>query len=243
MRISRLYVEASLQPGNTLSLPPEASHYLANVLRLKPGAIVHLFNGRDGEFVCTLTSVGKKQVELSIDELHIPYAAIALQVQLGVGLSRGERMDYLIQKATELGVSKLVPLYCEYGEVRFKQDKRLDNKLRHWRQVAISASEQSGRLDVPQIGEPVTFQDYLQNAQSGTRAILEPGSDTSLADIPAAGEYSLLSGPEGGFSEQEVAIAQATGFLPVSLGPRILRTETAPVAALAILQAKFGDLG
>lgn len=242
MRVSRLYVQEPLAPGQSLVLPETASHYLATVLRLPAGAAVLLFNGRDGEFAATLVDVNKKRVCVEVGELQRPLIATPLSIHLGVGLSRGDRMDFVIQKCTELGVDRITPLYSEFGEVRFKQDKRLENRLRHWQQVAISACEQCGRLSVPRIDEPVALLQWLAGSPSCSKLVLDPDGSSRLADLPPGNAVCLLSGPEGGFSESEIQASHQAGFQSVQLGPRILRTETAPLAALAILQACFGDL-
>lgn len=241
MRISRLYVEASLQPGHSLTLPPEASHYLATVLRLDVDDSVVLFNGTDGEFSATLTAAQKKKVTVVIGTLLRPAANPQLAIHLGVGLSRGERMDFVMQKATELGVSVITPLYCEFGEVRFKQQNRLDNKMRHWRQVVINACEQSGRITVPDISLPVAALDWIGSQTAASKLILDPQGGKRFTELELDSEIALFSGPEGGFSEAEVSHARAAGFSNVVMGPRVLRTETAPLAALAILQTLRGD--
>ena len=242
MRISRLYVEASLQPGDSLTLPPESSHYLATVLRLGPDSPLIVFNGSDGEFAATISSASKKQVAISVADQLRPASSEPLRIHLGIGLSRGERMDFVMQKATELGVAKITPLYCQFGEVRFKEQKRLDNKLRHWQQVVINACEQCGRLTVPTVAAPQALADWLTEAATGPKLLLHTGEAPSIKDAAIADAVTLLSGPEGGFSEDEVTAARNAGYQTVSLGPRILRTETAPLAALAILQAQHGDI-
>ncbi len=242
MRISRLYVDASLQPGNPLTLPQDASHYLATVLRLKTDDSVLLFNGVDGEFSATLEAVEKKKVTLRIGELTRALEQSLLTIHLGVGLSRGERMDFVVQKATELGVAAITPLYCEFGEVKLKQQNRLDNKLRHWRQVSINACEQSGRLTVPEISTPLPYAEWLGNQQAECKLILDPTGGKRLSELTPSKHIALLSGPEGGFSANEIQQAQQANFQHIKMGPRILRTETAPLAAIAILQSLQGDI-
>lgn len=242
MRVSRLYVEASLQPGTSLPLPPEASHYLATVLRLSTGSTLTVFNGEDGEFAATIDSVSKKQVLVSLGDQLSPPEPQRLQIHLAVGLSKGERMDFVMQKATELGVTRITPLYCQFGEVRFREQKRLDNKLRHWRQIIINACEQCGRISLPDLQSPQALGDWLSAEVAGPKLLLHTGDAPSITAQAVTGSVALLSGPEGGFSEPEVNAAQQAGYQPISLGPRILRTETAPVAALAILQALHGDI-
>jgi len=242
MRTSRLYVEASLQSGASLTLPPDSSHYLATVLRLGPDSPVSVFNSDDGEFAARIESASKKQVTIVINEQLRHPAEGTLSVRLGVGLSRGERMDFIMQKATELGVGDITPLYCQFGEVRFKEQKRLDNKLRHWRQVVVNACEQCGRITVPSVAAPLSFRDWLAQDDGGTKLLLHTGDAPSIKQVAVDESVSLLGGPEGGFSDEEVAAALNAGYQAVSLGPRILRTETAPLAALAILQALHGDI-
>jgi len=151
-------------------------------------------------------------------------------------------MDFIMQKATELGVGDITPLYCQFGEVRFKEQKRLDNKLRHWRQVVVNACEQCGRITVPSVAAPLSFRDWLAQDDGGTKLLLHTGDAPSIKQVAVDESVSLLGGPEGGFSDEEVAAALNAGYQAVSLGPRILRTETAPLAALAILQALHGDI-
>ncbi len=241
MRISRLYVEASLQPGSSLTLPQEAAHYLSTVLRLKTGDAVLLFNGLDGEFSATLDAVARKQVSVLVGEQTRAVVPDKLTLHLGVGLSRGERMDFVIQKATELGVTSIAPLYCEFGEVKFKQQNRLENKLRHWRQVAINACEQSGRLSVPDITAPQPLSDWVSGQGGDCKLILDPEGGKRFKELSLTSEIVLLSGPEGGFSTAEISLAQQADFQHVVMGPRVLRTETAPLAAMAVLQSLCGD--
>jgi 16S rRNA (uracil1498-N3)-methyltransferase len=247
MRISRLYVEARLQPGASLTLPPDASHYLATVLRLGAESSLIVFNGSDGEFTASIKTASKKQVVVSIAEQLRPPIKERLQIHLGIGLSRGERMDFVMQKATELGVSRITPLYCQFGEVRFKEPKRLDNKLRHWQQVVVNACEQCGRITVPIVETPIALPEYLtentlaENTIS-PKLLLHTGEAPSIKEIAIQSNAMLLSGPEGGFADAEISAATQAGYQAVSLGPRILRTETAPLAALAILQALYGDI-
>jgi len=243
MRVSRLYVESPLQPGASLTLPPESSHYLATVLRHSAGDAVLLFNGRDGEFLAHIDQANKKKVRVLVAEQQRTMEIPPLHVHLGVGLSRGERMDYVIQKAAELGVAAITPLYCKFGEVRFKQQSRLENKLRHWRQVLINACEQSGRLTIPDLFAPVSVEQWIPGQQTDSKLVLHTDAQgaSRLSELELTKNIALLSGPEGGFSASEIETAKSAGFHTVVMGPRILRTETAPLAALAILQSLLGD--
>ena len=201
-----------------------------------------LFNARDGEFDAAVSKSKKGNVDVIIGEcVRVPEQAAKLSLHLALGLSRGDRMDYAIQKATELGVTEITPLFTEHSEVRLKPD-RLENKLRHFEKIAINAAEQCGRLDVPAVNTPLALDAFLAQDKKATRLLLEPGGEQSLTAARALTDIELVIGPEGGFSEREVAQARASNCEIMRLGPRILRTETAPVAALAILQFLYGDL-
>lgn len=242
MRVSRVFVEAGLATGDTLTLDRETSHYLASVLRLQRGDPVRVFNGQDGEFAAELTATGKQAVSLALGERLRDAVPCPLHIHLALGLSRGDRMDFAVQKATELGVGAITPLYSEFGEVRIKQAARLENKLRHWRRIAVSACEQCGRLQVPEIAAPQPLAEWLQTPRPGLRLLLDPSGTEALGSHAAAEHIALVIGPEGGFSPGELALASSQDYALVHLGPRILRTETAPVAALSILQYRYGDL-
>jgi 16S rRNA (uracil1498-N3)-methyltransferase len=236
MRLTRIYFSEPLTAGSNVMLPKETSHYLANVLRLKAGDTILLFNESNGEFLATINEVRKGGVSTIVAEQRRAPAGSEVSIELGLGLSKGDRMDYGIQKSVEMGVTAITPVNCEFGEVRFKQAARVENKLRHWRRVAVSATEQSGRLDVAPIEAPQNISDWLGSVKASTRLCLDPAAEVRLGDQPLSGSVAVLIGPEGGFSEAELALAESSGFTRVTLGPRILRTETAPVAALAVIQ-------
>lgn len=244
MRLSRVYVEELPGPGSTLSLPRDTAHYVGTVLRLRPDDEILLFNGEQGEFLARISAASKRAVEVELCELRrTPSDAaseLKLSIRLLLGLSRGDRMDLAVQKSTELGVAEIVPVYTEYGEVRLKPD-RAEKKLQHWRRIAISASEQCGRLTVPSIGSPEALNE-LAPREGAIAWMLEPSGSDVLPEAIAETNIELLIGPEGGFSPGEIDWARSRGFRIVSLGARVLRTETAPIAALAILQHKFGDM-
>lgn len=241
--MSRLYVEDTLRSGASLTLSDSASHYLGTVLRLKTGDTVRVFNGEQGEFSATISGGSKKSLQLILGAQTAAPKPPLLQIHLGLGLSRGERMDYALQKSTELGVSSITPIICEHGEVRFNKSVRVDNKMRHWQKVLSAATEQSGRLAPPLLQRPMLFNDWLQQQHEGPALILDPDGECSIRDLPIETTLTLLTGPEGGFSEVELGAARAKGLKCVRLGPRILRAETAPAAALAVLQTLYGDLG
>lgn len=242
MRVSRLHITETLVAGAQLSLPAESAHYLGTVLRAREGDSVRVFNAADGEFDAVVSKSKKGNVDVILGEcVRVPEQASALTLHLALGLSRGDRMDYAIQKATELGVTEITPLFTEHGEVRLKPD-RLENKLRHFEKIAINAAEQCGRLNVPAVNTPLALDAFLAQDKKATRLLLEPGGEQSLTAARTLTDIELIIGPEGGFSEREVAQARASNCEIMRLGPRILRTETAPVAALAILQYLYGDL-
>jgi len=252
MRSSRVYCDKPLQVDKTLSLGADASHYLSNVLRLRAGDELTLFNGRDGEFDAEVLSSKKNELVIRLVQQSKLQQPAPLSIHLGLGLSRGDRMDYAIQKSVELGVSQLTPLTTLRGEVKLKAD-RVEKKLQHWRKIAISACEQSGRMDIPIILPPCGVHEWQQNLGQGLRLILDPSATQNFgvlisryrSNTSSSGglvSINLMIGPEGGFDQQELDWAVQQGFELAGLGPRILRTETAPVVALAILQHVFGEL-
>ncbi|WP_044871088.1 16S rRNA (uracil(1498)-N(3))-methyltransferase [Pseudomonas sp. LFM046] len=238
MRLSRFFIDAPLSLGQH-ELPEAQAHYIGRVLRLATGDAVQLFDGSGQEFLGELVDVGKKAVRVELRESFAGMAESPLRVHLGQGLSRGERMDWAIQKATELGVAEISPIVSERCEVRLK-DERADKRLAHWRQVAISACEQCGRSVLPVIHSPVTLADWQRDVQADLRLVLHPVAEP-LASHAKPGTLAFLIGPEGGLSDVEVESARSAGFHAARLGPRVLRTETAPVVALSVAQQLWGD--
>lgn len=220
-------------------LPEAQAHYIGRVLRMAEGDALQLFDGSGNEFRGKLLEVGKKRVVVQLDESFAGQVESPLQIHLGQGLSRGERMDWAIQKATELGVNEITPIFSERCEVRLK-DERADKRLSHWRQVAASACEQCGRSRVPVIHPPVLLADWIKQTQADLKLVLHPVAEPLVSHAKPA-TLAFLIGPEGGLSDAEVDQAQGAGFLPARLGPRVLRTETAPVVALAVAQQLWGD--
>lgn len=243
MRLSRVYLDSPLALNAVIALPKEIAHYLSNVLRLRVDDELLVFNSEQGEFRAKVIAVAKRAVDVELVEkkrgAH-DAAKAPLTIHLALGISRGDRMDFAVQKSTELGVNAITPIYTEYGEVRLKPE-RVEKKLQHWQNIAISACEQSGRLDVPLIHKPVAMMDLSLN-ESANKWMLEPSGADAFPQSIAEDNILLLIGPEGGFSDKEIDWAQCNDFRIVALGSRILRTETAPVAALAILQHKYGDM-
>ncbi|MGF6693534.1 16S rRNA (uracil1498-N3)-methyltransferase [Metapseudomonas resinovorans] len=238
MRLSRFFIDAPLALGQH-DLPEAQAHYIGRVLRLASGDPVQLFDGSGQEYLGELIEVGKKTVRVELREAFTGMAESPLRVHLGQGLSRGERMDWAIQKATELGVAQISPIVSERCEVRLK-DERADKRLAHWRQVAISACEQCGRSVLPVIHSPVTLADWQRDVQADLKLVLHPVAEP-LAGHARPSSLAFLIGPEGGLSEAEVDAAKAAGFHAARLGPRVLRTETAPVVALSVAQQLWGD--
>ena len=238
MRLSRFFVDLPLSLGQH-PLPEAQAHYIGRVLRLAAGDAVQLFDGSGQEFVGELVEVGKKSVQVELREQFAGLTESPLRIHLGQGLSRGERMDWAIQKATELGVAEITPLVSERCEVRLK-DERADKRLAHWRQIAISACEQCGRSVLPIINAPLGLGEWLAQTEAELKLVLHPVA-APLASHARPGSLAFLIGPEGGLSDSEEQQAQRAGYHAARLGPRVLRTETAPVVALSVAQQLWGD--
>lgn len=241
MAAPRVFTDQALADGARIALEAGPSHHLLRVLRLKAGAELHVFNGRGGCHRARLAGSDGARALVEVGTIDRDDRESPLAVTLAIGISRGERMDWIVQKSVELGVTVIQPLTTRRTEVRLKGE-RSARKLVHWRQIAIAACEQSGRNRIPEIRAPQPFQALL-DSPAELRLVLAPGAGQSLAGLADAPQsLSLLVGPEGGLAAEEIAAAEAAGFLAVGLGPRVLRTETAPLAALAICQARWGDL-
>lgn len=239
--MTRLYVDIPLSPDLELSLPEDAAHHLVRVLRATTGDHITLFNGLGGEYEAELIETGKRDARVRLISFLPDDKASPLHTHLGQVMSRGERMDYAIQKATELGVSEITPLTSERCELKLRGEERADKKLEHWRRIAIAACEQSGRNRLPIINAPLPADEWQQRVEADLKLVLAPAVNQALADGISPRRIALLIGPEGGLSEREIAATCTQGFHPWQIGPRVMRTETAPVAALAILQWCFGD--
>ncbi|WP_434772719.1 16S rRNA (uracil(1498)-N(3))-methyltransferase [Pseudomonas entomophila] len=238
MRVSRFFIDAALSLGEH-DLPEAQAHYIGRVLRLAAGAAVQLFDGSGQEFRGQVLEVGKKSVRVTLDQALPGQPESPLHIHLGQGLSRGERMDWAIQKATELGAQEITPIVSERCEVRLK-DERADKRMAHWRQVAISACEQCGRSTLPVIHPPMPLAEWIASTDADLKLVLHPVAEP-LTTHERPARLAFLIGPEGGLSEAEVEQAKGKGFHAARLGPRVLRTETAPVAALAVAQQLWGD--
>lgn len=240
MRVSRLYTAFPLSSGQRIALDEENGHYVRSVLRLKNADALILFNGEGGEYQCVVADVTRKAVWIEIGAWQARSVESPLKVTLGLSISRGDRMDLSVQKAVELGVHAITPLLSERCVVQFKGEKK-PQRWAHWQKIVQHAAEQSGRAYLPALAEIACLPDWLGRPQ-GLKIFLDPFAETSLnALTPENQQVTLLTGPEGGFSAAERALAKAAGFIPVRFGPRILRTETASLAALAAVQMLWGD--
>ena len=243
MTEKRLYTGETIAVGKRLTLAEDRARYIGRVLRLRPDEMLTLFDGSGNEFQAIILSISRNAVELEVLRLLDADTESPLSIHLAQGISRGERMDFVIQKATELGVQRITPVMTEYGVVKLDARRAL-KKRAHWNGVAISACEQCGRCRLPAIDEPVPLRNWMGEHlhADDTRLVMKPGAGGSLHDLATDDRpVTVLIGPEGGFSQAEYELADAAGFQPVGFGPRILRTETATVAILAALQALHGD--
>jgi 16S rRNA (uracil1498-N3)-methyltransferase len=242
VRLSRVYLNAPLECGSRATLTGSAAAHLTRVLRLKSGDPLTLFNGTAREFQATLVQAHAGTVIVEVGAAHEVDRESPLPLILVQGVSRSERMDLTVQKATELGVTRLVPVLSERSVVRLDAAQGA-RKLEHWRAIAVAACEQSGRNRPPEVQPPVTYREFLASQlEISTRLLLSPLATLRIADVPRpASGVMVLIGPEGGLSPPEQAQAFEAGFIGVRLGPRVLRTETAALAALTLLQREFGD--
>lgn len=239
---TRLYCDLPLSPGAEIALPEAAARHAVTVLRLQVGDTLRLFNGAGGEYGASLVAANKREARVRVFEFHAEERESPVDITLALGISAGERMDYSLQKATELGVAAIQPLATERSVVRLAGE-RADRRLQHWQHVVIAACEQCGRNRVPAVAAVQPVFHYLAQIDRGKQLLmLSPHADTPLKRMAPAAAAVLLIGAEGGLAPAECEAAAAHGFQAVKLGPRILRTETAPVAALSVLQALWGDL-
>jgi 16S rRNA (uracil1498-N3)-methyltransferase len=244
MRTIRVFHSEPLKGKERVALDAAAAKHLLTVLRLKPGAEFVLFDGSGFEYGVVLELADKKQALVKILKIHGPVVESPLHVTLVQGVSRGERMDYTVQKAVELGVTAIVPVLTGRSVVKL-DEAGAEKKRGHWQAVATSACEQSGRVRVPDVALPEPLINYLgKQREHGLRLLLDPLAESGLEGFgrPSDAKVSLLVGPEGGLSDQEIALAAQAGFKAMRLGPRILRTETAALVALSLLQSSWGDL-
>lgn len=248
MRIPTIYTETSIEAHSSGSFPESiliegnAAHHIANVLRMKPGDELRLINGNGFFYSASLVECSKKHVSVRILRAEPSLSESRLHTHLGQVMSRGDRMDYAIQKSTELGVNEITPLMSERCELKLKADRE-HKRLEHWQQVAISAAEQCGRATVPVIHPVCSLDEWLsKQGAKGLSLVFHHRDSQNLTQIQTApGHVNLLIGPEGGLSEDEILRAKDANFIACTFGPRVMRTETAPVACLSILQWLWGD--
>ena len=241
MRAPRIYSPQALHAEQTLELEDQAARHLLQVLRLREGDSLRLFNGDGHEYPARIVSADKRHCQILLEgKTDCSERESPLAITLAIAMSKGDRMDWLVQKATELGISRIQPLLSERVELRLKGE-RMAKKIDHWRAVAISACEQSGRCVLPQIDAPSSLADWLQADNNTVKLLLDFEADFKPEADNAIDACSLLCGPEGGFSAEEIAAAKAAGYMSWRMGPRVLRTETAPLAAISLLQQFWGD--
>lgn len=242
MRIPRFFTDQALHPELEVVLERNLSHYICTVLRLKEGAPIVLFNGNGCDFPAQVAQLHKKQCTAFIDAQISLHVESPLSIHLAQGVSKGDRMDFALQKAVELGVTEVTPVITEFCNVKLNEE-RWAKKHEQWLKIMIAACEQSQRNILPTLHQPVVFSRFIGQQYNKKKLILAPGSQHYLSSvIRSESGYLLLIGPEGGFSDQEIYTAEQVGYTSVNMGPRILRTETAALASIAVLQALHGDL-
>ena len=243
MRLTRVYVDQPLEAGARVTLTGSAANHVSRVLRLRAGQSLTLFNGQGGEHAASIDRSRGGEVTVAGGEHRPIERESPFPLTLAQGVSRGERMDLVVQKATELGVSRLVPVLTERSVVRLDA-QQADRKSSHWRAIAIAACEQCGRNRLPEVALPARLGEFLRGSPAaGAKLLLSPQATRRIEDVPRPQHgATVLIGPEGGLTDEEQQGAGAAGFVAVRLGPRVLRTETAAIAALTLLQREFGDL-
>jgi 16S rRNA (uracil1498-N3)-methyltransferase len=240
MRIPRIFTTQILSTNSAIELEEAPSHHLSKVLRMQADRELILFNGLGGEYLARIDSITKKNVCATPLEFNAENRQSPLQLELAIGISRGDRMEWVLQKATELGVTKITPLITERTEVKFNND-RAERKIDRWRQTIISACEQCQRNLLPELLEPIQVTDWVTRCDAELKFVLHHRQNQKLPQDKHTKSLALLIGPEGGLSETEIDHAVAKGFSALTLGPRVLRTETAPVAAISLVQFLWGD--
>ena len=239
--MARIFCDTRLGPGAQLTLAPDAAQHVSRALRLKAGDGLTVFDGSGGEYEATIQRIDRGRVDVKLGAFRDVEREARFEVGLVQGLPEaGDKMDWIIQKAVELGIAWIQPLVCDRSVVRLSGD-RAERRQAHWRRVAIAACEQSGRNRIPDVRPTLAFMAWLAEPASVTRWLLAPGAAALAAHAPPSGPLELVVGPEGGLSERETELALSRGCEPLALGPRVLRTETAPLAALAAIHALWGD--
>jgi 16S rRNA (uracil1498-N3)-methyltransferase len=242
MRIPRIHCAQPLHAGQCAQLDSEAANHVTRVLRLREGAPLILFDGNGGEFEARIATLGRREVTVELGAHYARDSESPLEITLVQAVSRGERMDYTIQKAVELGVSRIAPVLSARSVVSLDEERR-GRRMEHWRKIIVGACEQCGRNRLPELLDVRPLDAWLDQPPEGLALVLDHRAKHRLGELGLAQAVTLLIGPEGGLAVEEVAAAEAAGYGGLRLGPRVLRTETAAVAALSVLQARWGDLG
>ena len=242
MRIPRVFINQKIISSEIISLPEAKSHHITRVLRLRVGDQIKLFNNSGLEFKAEITEATKKTIRVQVkDDVQLENES-PLAITLCLVISRGSRMDFSIQKAVELGVTTIIPIISEFGNVKLT-DNRTENKLSHWTKIIVGAAEQSGRNRLAELQSPITFNEWTNSESTATKLILHPGAEQTMSKINLQDDkLTLMIGAEGGFSDSEFQKALDNNYIPISLGPRILRTETAVVCSVSNAQQLWGDL-
>jgi 16S rRNA (uracil1498-N3)-methyltransferase len=240
MRLHRIYYPFNAEVGENFTIENDRAHYIRNVLRLKASRKFRIFNHLKQEFLAEIIEVNKKTVVINLLETIIPINPSKLSITLIQGLSKGERMDYTVQKATELGITNIIPITSEYCEVKLL-GTRLEKKIKHWEHIAVSACEQSFRADIPAINAPISLIEYCQSKHKGL--LLEPEENMTIQQVAKQNwqQFEVVIGPEGGWSENDLTLLKKTGLTGIKFGQRILRTETMAPAILASIHSLWGD--
>jgi 16S rRNA (uracil1498-N3)-methyltransferase len=242
MRVPRIYEPGPLSSHALLDLSEDGANHIGRVLRMQAGQELVLFDGRGGQYPATIQAVGKKQVQVQLAELDPVEVESPLAIHFGQVISRGDKMEFTIQKSVELGVTVITPLFSERCGVKLNGE-RLDKKLEQWQKIAISACEQCGRNRIPEIRPAMELAAWLAEPTDELKLNLHPRAPYSINTLPEPSHgIRLLIGPEGGLSAAEIELAREHGFADMLLGPRVLRTETAGLTAITALQCRFGDL-
>ncbi|MFT7128855.1 MAG: 16S rRNA (uracil1498-N3)-methyltransferase [Gammaproteobacteria bacterium] len=241
MRIPRIFTYQSLAENQRVRLEENPSQHLSKVLRLQEGAQLIVFNGKGGQFEAAIDTIEKKHITITIGKFNPIDRESPLNIHLGIALSKGDRMEFIVQKATELGVNVISPVFSSRSEVKLKGD-RAEKKLQHWQQIVISACEQCGRNIPPTIHPVQTLDHWLSHSSADLKFVLHHRTEQSLDTRAKVENVDLLIGPEGGLSDIEIQSALHSSFVPLAIGPRVLRTETAPLAAITLLQYIWGDI-
>ena len=242
MRIPRVFINQKIISSEIISLTEDKVHHIMHVLRLRVGDQIKLFNNTGLEFRAEIIEATKKTIRVQVKDDGQLENESPLTITLCLAISRGSRMDFSIQKAVELGVNRIAPFISEFGNVKLT-GSRTDNKLSHWRKIIIGAAEQCGRNKLAELQSPIIFNEYLNSDSTATKLILHPGVEKMMSKITIKnGRLILMIGPEGGFSDLELQRASDNNYIPISLGPRVLRTETAVVCSLSNAQQLWGDL-